>query len=202
MPNPPTTVGILLAAGLGSRFAAADPAAGSKLLAPLPDNRPVALAAAQNLLKATSHVLAVVRPGRDVLAALLRDAGCEVLVSEDAERGMGASIAAAAAHLLSGAADCGPGDAYLIALADMPWIGHDTLRDLASLSREHAVTAPVYQGQRGHPVGFSADLLPALAALDGDTGARAVVARHPVHTMACDDAGVIRDVDTPNDLRR
>jgi molybdenum cofactor cytidylyltransferase len=198
MPNSPAPIGILLAAGLGSRFAAADPAAGSKLLALLPDGRPVALAAAQNLLGATTKVLAVVRPDNEAVATLLRDAGCEVLVSEAAERGMGASIAAAAEHLLK---DAHGAVSYLVALADMPWILPDTLDRLAALSHVHAVTAPVYQGQRGHPVGFAAALLPELASLDGDTGARAVVARHSVHIMECDDPGVLRDVDTAADLR-
>ena len=200
MSRPPATIGVLLAAGLGTRFTAADPAAGSKLLARLPDGRPVALAAAQRLLAATGRVLAVVRADDDALAALLADAGCEVLVAEGATRGMGASIAAAAAHLHQAAAAPDAPTSLLLALADMPWIRHDTLVHIATLSRSHAVTAPVHQGRRGHPVGFSAALLPELAALDGDTGARSVVARHPVHGVECDDPGVLRDVDTPSDL--
>lgn len=200
MQNPPATLGILLAAGLGTRFAAADPDAGSKLMARLPDGRPVALAAAQHLLQATAGVVAVVRPGNEALAGLLRDAGCDVLTSEAAERGMGASIAAAANYLMKQASAPGAPNAYLVALADMPWILPDTLAQLADLSGRHAVTAPVYQGQRGHPVGFSAALLPELATLDGDTGARGIVRRHQVYVMACDDPGVLRDVDTPSDL--
>lgn len=201
MPNSPITIGILLAAGLGSRFAAADPAAGSKLLARLPDGRPVALASAQNLRRATSRVLAVVRPGNDELATLLHDAGCEVLISMEAARGMGASIAAAATHLLKQTSDTDSASACLVALADMPWILPHTLNEVAVLAPWHAVTAPAYQGRRGHPVGFSSALLPELAALEGDSGARAIVARHPVHVMECNDPGVIRDVDTPDDLR-
>lgn len=201
MQNPPATLGILLAAGLGTRFAAAAPDAGSKLMARLPDGRPVALAAAQHLLQATAGVVAVVRPGNETLAGLLRDAGCDVLTSDAAERGMGASIAAAANYLMKTASALGAPNAYLVALADMPWILPDTLAQLADLSGRHAVTAPVYQGQRGHPVGFSAALLPELAALDGDTGARGIVRRHQVYVVECKDPGVIRDVDTPDDLR-
>jgi molybdenum cofactor cytidylyltransferase len=200
MPHSSTTVGVLLAAGLGTRFAAADPAGGSKLLAALPDGRPVALAAAQHLLAATPHVLAVIRPGKEVLAAVLREAGCEVLRAEAAERGMGASIAAAATHLLRGGATAHLPAAVLVALADMPWIRQDTLARMAALSRRHAVTVPVHHGKRGHPVGFAAALLPELALLDGDTGARSVVATHAVHTVECDDPGVLRDVDRPSDL--
>ena len=201
MQRSPVTIGILLAAGLGSRFAAADPAAGSKLLARLPDGRPVALASAQNLLRATARVLAVVRPGNHDLATLLQDAGCDVLISTEAAGGMGASIAAAATHLLKQTPDSDLASACLVALADMPWILPHTLDSIAAFAPRHAVTAPAYQGRRGHPVGFSTALLPEMAALEGDIGARAIVARHHVHVLECDDPGVLRDVDTPDDLR-
>ena len=55
-------VGILLAAGSASRFG------GGKLLATLPDGTAVGVAALRNLLAAVDAVIAVVRPGDDVLA--------------------------------------------------------------------------------------------------------------------------------------
>ena len=68
--------GILLAAGLGSRF---DPQGlQNKLLARLPDGTPVAYEAAHRLLLAVPNVLAIVRPGADALARVLNDAGCDV----------------------------------------------------------------------------------------------------------------------------
>lgn len=75
-------VGILLAAGSGSRFGS------DKLLHRLPDGRPLALAAAQNLRAACPRVLAVVRPGHDELAGLLAEAGCRVVVCPEAHLGM------------------------------------------------------------------------------------------------------------------
>ncbi|WP_316696450.1 NTP transferase domain-containing protein, partial [Ralstonia mannitolilytica] len=92
-------VGVLLAAGRGSRF---DPAgAANKLLAPLRDGvtagTPVALQAARHLKQALDDVVAVVPAAAthgaqaERLAALLAEAGCEVLRCADAARGMGAS---------------------------------------------------------------------------------------------------------------
>ncbi|MGA7779576.1 MAG: nucleotidyltransferase family protein, partial [Paraburkholderia sp.] len=41
----------------------------------------------------------------------------------------------------------------------------------------------------------------ALRALDGDTGARALLTEHPVARLDVDDPGILRDVDTPEDLQ-
>ena len=64
------------------------------------------------------------------------------------------------------------------------------------------VAAPFHRGERGHPVGFGAACYAALAALTGDEGAKTVVAaqRDRVVRVEVDDAGILRDVDTPSDL--
>jgi molybdenum cofactor cytidylyltransferase len=59
----------------------------------------------------------------------------------------------------------------------------------------------MHRGVRGHPVGFALHHYDALAALDGDTGARALFASAPVQLLDVDDPGIVRDVDTPADLR-
>ena len=41
-----------------------------------------------------------------------------------------------------------------------------------------------------------------LIALSGDAGAKTILARHNVALVATEDAGVLRDVDTPQDLER
>ncbi len=185
--------GVLLAAGLGTRF---DPSGvHSKLLAPLADGTPVAVAAARRLATAVSDVIAIVRPGAERLALLLNEAGCQVLYTADAERGMGASLAAA----VRASADA---DGWIVALADMPWIAPATIEALARTldSGAASIVAPAYRGQRGHPVGFAAHHYEALVALDGDAGARTLLKTHPVTLLDLDDPGVLRDVDTPADL--
>jgi molybdenum cofactor cytidylyltransferase len=73
---------------------------------------------------------------------------------------------------------------------------------LAALQNGSPIAAPAYQGQRGHPVGFSAAFGGALRALHSDAGARELLQRHAaeITLIACDDAGTLADIDTPSDL--
>jgi molybdenum cofactor cytidylyltransferase len=184
--------GLLLAAGYGSRF---DPdGLHNKLLARMPDGGVVAHEAAHRLLLVVTRVLAVVRPGSEALARMLNDAGCDVVFSTDAERGMGASLAAG----IEASADS---EGWIVALADMPRIAVATVEAVArTLDGGASIVVPFYQGQRGHPVGFGAEHGEALCALDGDTGARVLLTTNPVARLDLDDPGILRDVDTPEDL--
>lgn len=94
-------------------------------------------------------------------------------------------------------------DAWVIALADMPWVAPSTIAALVSaLARGADIAAPVRCGRRGNPVGFAARHRDALMALSGDEGARALVAAlgDRVTLVEVDDPGIARDVDTPGDL--
>lgn len=185
---------VLLAAGRGTRF---DPrGVQNKLLAPLADGTPVACAAAHALLTSVPHVLAVVRPGAETLARALNEVGCDVVFSLDAERGMGASLAA-------GVRACSEADGWIVALADMPWIAPTTIETIGRRLDEGAsIAIPCYRGKRGHPVGFGAMHGAKLRALDGDVGARRLLESTDVAPIEVDDAGVLEDVDTYADLQR
>ena len=116
-----------------------------------------------------------------------------VLSGGEAARGMGYSIAAGVAER-SGA----PG--WLVLPGDMPLVRPGTLLAVATALEEHAAVYAQYRGRRGHPVGFAAELYSELIQLDGDDGARRVLARYPAHGEEVDDPGVLLDVDTPADL--
>lgn len=196
-----TAVGLLLAAGVGTRF---DPSgARLKLLEPAPAGahagRPLAVAAALNLKAAVDAVVAVVRPIDDepqrALHAALARAGCQLVVCERARGGMGASLACGV-RATSDAAG------WLIALADMPAIAPATIAAVAQALRAgHMAAAPFVGDRRGHPVGFSAACFEELARLTGDAGARSVLADHPPFRVAVDDPGALLDIDSPSDLK-
>jgi molybdenum cofactor cytidylyltransferase len=163
----------------------------------LHDGAAVAAHAARNLIAADLKVIAVVRSGDLALAELLERENCRVTFSADAVHGMGHTLA-------HGVAQAPEASGWVIALADMPRVKPDTIRAIAAALRGGAkIAAPVYQGQRGHPVGFGRPLAPELRALRGDTGARDVLQRYrdAIVRVSSDDPGVLLDVDTKADLR-
>jgi molybdenum cofactor cytidylyltransferase len=184
-------IGILLAAGKGSRFG------GDKLLQPLADGVAIAAHAARNLLAGVpDEVIAVVRWDDIPLADLLEQEGCQVSRCRTADRGMSASLAHGIEH-------AGHADGWVIALADMPLIRPETIRRVAAaLAGGARIAAPVYRGERGHPVGFAMEFRSALMRLTGDTGARAILDqnRDAVQLVECDDPGIHIDIDRPSDL--
>jgi molybdenum cofactor cytidylyltransferase len=185
----PRIAGILLAAGAGSRFG------GGKLLHPL-DGVAIGVRAARNMQAAGLTVTAVVRPGSDELVRMLQGEGVAVTVCTNAADGMGVSLAHAIAHTREA-------DGWVVALADMPRIRPETIRQIVTAVQQGAViAAPDYHGARGHPVGFAANLRGELLALHGDEGARAVLMKHQAQLclIACDDPGVVYDIDNRSDL--
>jgi molybdenum cofactor cytidylyltransferase len=91
---------------------------------------------------------------------------------------------------------------------DLPLIRPDTLRTIAAALADPdcAVAMPVYQGKRGHPVGFAAACLSSLRALTGEQGAASVVRTQAqqgrVRQVEVDDEGTVTDIDTVQDLER
>jgi molybdenum cofactor cytidylyltransferase len=183
---------ILLAAGAGSRFG------GDKLLHPLPDGVAIGAHAARNLVAAGLSVVAVVKAGDFPLADMLEQEGCAVMMFGNAARGMGASLA-------HGVAQRRGADGWIIALADMPHINSATIAAIAhELGEGSDLVAPAYKGQRGHPVGLGRRFGAQLAALDGDAGARDIIAAHKdeLVLIECDDPGVLQDIDRREDLAK
>lgn len=190
----PDVVGVLLAAGRGTRFG------GDKLLARLGSGdlagEPVGVVALRHLRLAVPDVVAVVRDDDRALAAELGANGARIVRCPNADEGMGASLAC-------GVRATANAKGWLVALADMPWISPATVsRIAAAIASGAPLVAPFHRGERGHPVGFGAACYAALAALTGDEGAKVVVAaqRDGVVRIDVDDAGILRDVDAPADL--
>lgn len=189
-------VGILLAAGFSRRFGSTD-----KLLQLLADGRPIALASAEHLIQAIPECIAVLRPENKALAALLGNAGLNVIFCNDNEQEMADSLTAAIRYSSSFEA---AKDGFVIGLADMPYIRPETIRAVANeVAGGASIVIPTYQNQRGHPVGFSAKFRHELENLQGDEGARSIIKRYPneIHFLPMDDAGILSDIDTPADLK-
>ncbi len=187
----PVIVGVLLAAGAGSRFG------GDKLLALLPDGTPLGVRAARTLRSGVDRGIAVVRPSDEALAGLLEAEGLDVASFPGADEGMGASLA-------FGVGSAPEADGWIVALADMPFVRPETIEAVAGRIRAGAwIAAPCRRGRRGHPVGFTRALFAELIGLGGDRGARVLLERYAsrVEPFESDDEGILLDVDTLRDFQ-
>jgi molybdenum cofactor cytidylyltransferase len=183
-------VGLLLAAGAATRFGS------DKLRHALPHGVAIAVQAARHLKLEIPRVVAVVRPGSTELISSLEAEGCEVAVCENAAEGMGASLACAARA-------AGEADGYLVALGDMPFVRRTTLAAVRdALAGGAPLVAPYFRARRGHPVALSKDFYQNLLTLRGDEGAKQLLAANErrLVKIPVGDPGVIRDIDTPDDL--
>ncbi len=157
----------------------------------------VEAAAANLFLACPGNVVAVTRRDPDLIQ-VLKAAGCEVVIHDHADAGMGTSIAA-------GVTAAAGASGWVIALGDMPSIRVGTVMAVADALRAGArIVVPVVGGKRGHPVGFSAHYLARLLALAGDTGAREILSADAlfIEEIDVDDAGIFADIDTVADLKR
>lgn len=136
--------------------------------------------------------------GRPVLQwtlAAVRASGLPWHVEGGGHAGMGDSIAAAV-RATPGA----PG--WLVLPGDLPLLRPGTLRALAGAPPTLDVVVPVVNGQRGHPVRFSARCAAELMRLQGPGGAAAVAHAHGPALWPVDDPGCTFDIDTVQDLQR
>ena len=183
-------VGLLLAAGSATRFGS------DKLRHKLPHGIEIAVQAARPLRAEVGRVVAVVRADSHALLSQLKTENCEVVVCDNAAEGMGASLACAARA-------AGPADAYLVALADMPFVRRASIAAVRdALAAGAPFAAPYFRARRGHPVGIAGRFYADLLGLRGDEGAKGLLAAHAAAMVKIPvgDPGVIRDIDTPGDL--
>ena len=183
-------VGILLAAGGSQRFGS------NKLLHPVIDNTPMLLSCAQKIARVLPGSVVVINHELDSDIAQLEQLGLKVVINEQAEKGMGTSLALGISHSQDASG-------WLIALADMPYISAESYRLLINKLKEGAgIVAPEFEQKRGHPVGFNRVFKEELMSLQGDTGARHLIENHQaqLELLLTDDEGVVRDVDKPSDL--
>ena len=179
---------IVLAAGSSKRFGS------DKRQATLDDGRTLLEATLAGIPRLFEKHMLVLHPGDEALAKA-HDASWNIIIAPDAALGMGHSLAAA----LRSCADC---MAVLVVLADMPAVQQSTYAALIAELRAERIVLPRYQGKRGNPVGIGADFFADLQQPSGDQGARRLLQTYPdaVLWLDCEDAGVLKDVDTFADL--
>lgn len=184
--------GVVLAAGTASRYGAP-----KQLL--LRNGTPfVRVVAATAVRAGLEPVCVVVGAHASEVAAAVGDLPVLIVDNPRWERGQGTSVSAGVLSLppRSGAA--------IFLMADQPDVPAALLRALVDA---HAlglppVVAPLVAGERSSPQLFDRVAFGDLAALEGEVGGRAILARYRVTEIPWPDASQLLDVDTPDDYRR
>jgi molybdenum cofactor cytidylyltransferase len=185
--------GVVLAAGGATRFG------GPKQLAEL-DGRPLLEHAIRSIeaVPAIERVVVVLGAHADEIRARVDVGAAEVVVCEDWASGQSASLKAGIAAIARDAR------AAVITLGDMPRVTPQVIARFADLAADHGAGArarAVYDGVPGHPVVLGRDHFAAVAAIEGDIGARELLRSIGVQQIECAHLASAVDIDTPADLR-
>ena len=138
----------------------------------------------------------VLGPHAEPIAKAVHLSGDEIVINADWEAGQLSSIQAALRSL--------PGntDGMILFLIDHPLISASLVHELIErfLATHKPVVLPLYEGQRGHPVIFSAALYGELLSAPMETGARAVVWAHAadIEEVRTNEEGCILNLNDPD----
>jgi CTP:molybdopterin cytidylyltransferase MocA len=184
--------GVVLAAGGASRFG------GPKQLAEL-DGLPLLEHAIRSIesVPAIERVVVVLGARADEVRAGVDFGATEVVVCDDWATGQSASLKTGIAAIADTA------DAVVITLGDMPRITPQVIARFADLAAEHGAGSrarAVYDGVPGHPVVLGSAYFDAVAAIEGDIGARELLRSIGVQKIECSHLCDAIDIDTPADL--
>ncbi len=119
-----------------------------------------------------------------------------IVVNQDWPLGQLSSIQAALRSLPDGATD-----GLMLCPVDHPIVSREVVAQLieAFYASDQQIIVPAYEGRRGHPVIFRADLYGELLAASHDLGARQVVWAHATQTLEVPvkEEGVVLNLDDP-----
>ena len=146
------------------------------------------------------EIVVVLGSAAESIRTLIAHEKIKVVVNEAFQEGMGTSLQRGLAALDPQAA------ATLVVLADQPLVKTATINRLIDEYRQHKpqILIPLYRGFRGNPVLLDRSVFPEIAALNGDTGCRAIFGDHleNIRRLAVDDPGILLDADRPADLAK
>jgi molybdenum cofactor cytidylyltransferase len=187
-------VAIILAAGRSTRMGGPN-----KLLAELGGKPLVRTVTEQALASKAQSVIVVTGHQAEQVEKALHGLKVKFVRNPDFAEGLASSVKAGVAAVADGA------DGAVICLGDMPLISSnliDRLIEAFAPDRGHLIAVPVSDNRRGNPVLWSRRFFNELMTLDGDIGARHLIARHgeAVAEVPVEGFGAFLDIDTPQTL--
>jgi molybdenum cofactor cytidylyltransferase len=185
---------VILAAGRSTRMGGPN-----KLLAELGGKPLVRIVTEQALASKAQGVIVVTGHQADQVEKALSGLKVKFVRNPDFADGLASSVKAGIAAVPAAA------DGAVVCLGDMPLIDArliDRLIEAFAPDRGNLIAVPVSDGRRGNPVLWSRRFFNELMTLDGDTGARHLIARHgeAVAEVAVEGHGAFLDIDTPQAL--
>ncbi|MGH3425008.1 MAG: nucleotidyltransferase family protein [Nocardioidaceae bacterium] len=185
-------VGLLLAAGAGRRMGR------PKALVESPDGTPWVVTASGVLRDGgCDEVVVVLGAEYDRVRALL-EAPLTVVEAADWETGMGASLRAGLDEVAGRDGAGRDAESVLVHLVDLPDVGPDVVRRVASASAPDVLARATYRDGPGHPVLIGREHWAGVAATaTGDRGARDYLRGRHVLAVDCSDLAGGADVDRP-----
>lgn len=195
-PRAPRIAAVILAAGQSTRMGTIN-----KLTIDIGGKPMVRHAAEAALASAARPVIAVTGHQRGEVEAALKDLKLTFVHNPHYAQGLSTSMKAGLAALPSDI------DGAVVLLGDMPRINAAEIDKLITGFNPvegRAIVVPTRKGKRGNPVLLGKQLFLELARVEGDSGAREVIANHPdlVAEMEMDGDGVLTDIDTPQALAK
>ncbi len=191
---------VVLAAGQSSRYRAAGGVEATKLIAEV-SGKPIIRRVVEAAWASRARpVSVVVGYARDRVEAALAGIPATIVVNPDFATGLASSLRAALSALPSDVA------ATLVLLGDMPHVDSaliNRLIDAFEAAPEAWAVAPLQDGRRGNPVLLAQPLFDQAMRLEGDEGARRLLAGLDAGQIIEIDtagSGASFDVDTPKDL--
>jgi molybdenum cofactor cytidylyltransferase len=186
---------IVLAAGRSTRMGGPN-----KLLAEIGGKPLVRIAVEEALGSRARPVIVVTGHQREQVEAALKDLDVMLVHNPDFAHGLSTSLKAGIATVPAEA------DGAIVCLGDMPQVDASLIDKLIAAfdpERGALVVVPSIEGKRGNPVVWSRRFFSDLAALEGDIGARHLIASYPeaVTEVPLTDRAALVDVDTPDALR-
>jgi molybdenum cofactor cytidylyltransferase len=185
---------IVLAAGKSTRMGGPN-----KLLSDVGGKPMVRIAADEALASKAAPVFVVTGHQHEQVRAALKDLPVTFVHNSEFADGLSTSVKAGIAALPEET------DGAIVCLGDMPQVNAALIdRMFAAFDPEKGalIVVPTAEGKRGNPVLWSRRFFPELLAIEGDIGARQLIAAYPeaIVEVPVSGGGAFLDIDTPDAL--
>ena len=187
----PRIAAIVLAAGRSTRMGATN-----KLVADVNGTPMVRRVVEAALASRAAPVLVVTGHMAAGVSSALAGLDVTLVANPDYATGLASSLKAGIGALPP---SC---DGALIMLGDMPLIAPEHLGGLITAFAPDKIVVPVHEGRQGNPVLWPSKFFPELLQLDGDAGAKRLIAAHAegVREVDLGTDAIFADIDTPGAL--